>query len=98
MAKIVLIADNCKCKAAYLETFQLPDFYMEDFSIQAFTVRQYDGARDLLRRAGYTILDKIISADIIIDHADQLRAIRSLFEQHGIQAELSDIADTIYQA
>ena len=98
MAKIILIADDCRSKAAYLETCRLPDFYMEDFSIQGFAVRQYDNARDLLRRVGYTILDKNDSTDIIIDHAGQLMAIRSLFEQNGIQAELSDIADTIYQA
>jgi len=98
MIKIVLIADDCRSKAAYLETCRLPDFYMEDFSIQGFAVQQYDNARDLLRCAGYTVLDKRGSADIIIDHVGQLRAIRSLFEQNGIQAEFSDIADTIYQA
>jgi hypothetical protein len=98
MAKIVLIADDCRSKAAYLETCRLPDFYMEDFSIQGFAVRRYDNARDLLRCAGYAVLDKRDSADIIIDHAGQLRAICSLFEQNGIQAEFLDIADTIYQA
>jgi len=98
MAKIVLIADDCSSKAVYLESCQLPNFYMADFSIQALAVRQYEEACELLHRAGYTLLDKAISADIIIDHAGQLMAIRSLFRQDGIQAELSDIADTLYQA
>jgi len=98
MAKIVLIADDCRSKAVYLESCQLPDFYMADFAIQALAVRQYGEACDLLRRAGYTLLDKAISADIIIDHAGQLMEIRSLFRQNGIQVELSDIADSLYQA
>ena len=98
MINIVLIADDCKCRAAYLETRPLPDFYMEDFSIQGFTVRQYDQARELLRGAGYTVLDKKISADIVLNHVGQLREIRSLFELSGIKAELSDIADSLYQA
>ena len=98
MAKIVLIADDCRSKAVFLESCQLPDFYMADFSIQAFAVRQYDDACDLLRRAGYRLLDKAASADILIDHAGQLVAISSLFAHNGIQAELSDIADSLYQA
>lgn len=98
MAKIVLIADDCRSKAVYLESCQLPDFYMADYSIQALAVRQYGEACDLLRRAGYTLLDKAVSVDIIIDHAGKLMEIHSLFRQNGIQAELSDIADTLYQA
>jgi hypothetical protein len=98
MVKIVLISDDCRSKAAYLETCRLPDFYMEDFSIQGLVVQQYGDARDLLLRAGYTILDKRVSSDIIIDHAKELEPIRSLLENNGIQVELSDIADTMYQA
>ena len=98
LVKIFLISDDCRCKAAYLETCRLPDFCMEDFSIQGLVVRQYGDARDLLLRAGYTILDKKVSFDMIIDHAKELGAIRSLLEQNGIQTELSDIADTMYQA
>ncbi len=98
MAKIVLIADDFRSKAAYLESCLLPDFYMEDFSIQGLAVRQYGDACNLLRRSGYSLLVREHGAEIIIDHARQLGRIRSLFAHNGIQAELSDIADTIYQA
>jgi hypothetical protein len=98
MARIVLIPDDCRSKAVYLESCELPDFYMEDFSIQGFSVDRYDEARELLRRTGYTLLDKRVSADILIDRVEQVRTIHSLFEQNGIQAQLTDIADTIYQA
>jgi hypothetical protein len=98
MIKIVLVSDDCRCKAAYLETCRLPDFYMADFSIQGLVVRRYTDACDLLLRAGYTLLDKRVNSDIIIDHAKELGTICSLLKQNGIQAELSDIADTMYQA
>jgi hypothetical protein len=98
MIKIVLVSDDCRCKAAYLETCRLPDFYMADFSIQGLVVRRYTDARDLLLHAGYTLLDKRVNSDIIIDHVKELGTICSLLEQNGIQAELSDIADTMYQA
>ncbi len=98
MAKITLILDDCRSKAAYLENCDLPDFYMEDFSIQGFAVDRYDEARDVLRRSGYILLDKSGGADIVIDHPRQLGAIAELLELNDIQAQLMDIADTIYQA
>jgi hypothetical protein len=54
-------------------------------------------ARHLLDRAGHTILDKNGGADIIFDDINQLGSILALLHQHGLQAELSDIADTLYQ-
>lgn len=98
MAKIALIADNFHCRSAYLDTCKIPRFYMEDFSILGFTVQQYDKACELLRKAGFKMLDKKFAADILIDDAQQLVMIRDILQNNGIKAELSDIADTIYQA
>jgi hypothetical protein len=98
MAKIILVADDCRSRAAFLETCSLPDFYMEDFSIQGFSVRQYKEACELLRREGYAVLDKKFSTDIIVDRFEEIPTISSLFKMNGIEAQLSDIADTLYQA
>jgi hypothetical protein len=98
MARVALVADDCRSQAIYLNACSLPDFYMEDFSIQGFAVQHYGDARDLLRRCGYTLLDKGNGAEIIIDHAGQIRDIRALFQENGIRAEFADIASTIYQA
>ena len=98
MAKIALIADNCLSKSAYLDSCRLPTFYMEDFSILGFSVQQYDKARELLRKAGYKMLDKQFGTDILIDDAKQVVKIKDILQNNGIKAELSDIADTIYQA
>lgn len=87
-----------EAKAAHLETVQFPDFYMEDFSIQAFAVSQYGQALEVLRRAGYNIVDKGVGVEISIDHAGELGSIHVLLRHNGIKAELTDIADTIYQA
>ena len=98
MAKIALIANTCKSKAAYLETCRLPTFYMEDFSILGILVEKYDTARALLKDGGYNTIDRKISTDVMIDHVEQIRTILTTLKQHGIVAELSDIADTMYQA
>lgn len=98
MAKIALIADDCMSKSAYLGTCKLPRFYMEDFSILGFTVPQYNKACELLRDAGYKMLDKKFGTDILIDDAKQVVKIKDILQRNGIKAELSDIADTIYQS
>lgn len=98
MAKIVLIAADCTSKANYLATVALPDFYMQDFTIQAITVDNFKAARHLLEQAGYTVLDKNGGTDIIFGDTGQLASIFTLLRHHGVQAEISDIADTFYQA
>jgi hypothetical protein len=98
MAKILLIDEDHRSRAKYLESLVLPIFYMQDYSIQGMSVDDFSTARRLIDRAGYTVLDKNGGADIIFDDAKELGAILSLLRQHGLHAELTDIADTLYQA
>ncbi len=98
MAKIILIDEDCISRAKYLESLVLPAFYMQDFSIQGIAVGDFNTARRLIDQAGYTVLDKNGGADIIFDDVKELGTILSLLRQHGLHSELTDIADTIYQA
>jgi hypothetical protein len=98
MSKILLIDEDFRSRAKYLESLLLPIFYMQDFSIQGVSVRDFSTARRLIDQAGYTVLDKNGGADIIFDDAKELGSILSLLRQHGLHAELTDIADTLYQA
>ena len=97
MTKILLIGKDCRSRAKYLESF-IPIFYMQNLSIQVITINGFSAARRLLDRAKDTVLDKNDGADIIFDDIKQLGAILSLLQQHGLQPELTDIADTLYQA
>ncbi|MDR3628770.1 MAG: hypothetical protein P4L42_00390 [Desulfocapsaceae bacterium] len=96
MASILLVDENAK--AAYLETCPLPVFYMGDFSIRGFAVGQYHKACDLLQRNGFTLLAKEFCADVIIDRPEAILKISALFAENGVEAQLSDIADSLYQA
>lgn len=98
MARIVLIGEDSTSKGTYLASRPLPNFYMNDFSIQGITVGDFPAACRLLAQSGYTILDKYGGADIIFNDIKQLASVLSLLRLHGIQSELGDIADTIYQA
>ncbi len=98
MARIILIAADCRSKANFLESCSLPDFYMQDFSIQGIAVDDFPAARHLLSEAGYTVLDKSCGADIFLGDVLELRTILDLLNQHDIFSELTDIADSLYQA
>ncbi|MGW8194663.1 MAG: hypothetical protein ACWGOX_10405 [Desulforhopalus sp.] len=98
MGKIALVDNSCKSRAAYLEAYCLPTFYMEDFSILGILVENIETASTVLKKFGYVIVDRQNSSDIQIGDAKQVAAIMTTLSQHGITAELADIADTVYQA
>ncbi len=98
MVKIPLIGNTCKSRSEYLETCHLPDFYMEDFSVIGFSVQQYDEACTLLRNAGYSMLEKKSGVDLLLEDIKQVAAVKDILQHNAIKVELSDIADTIYQA
>lgn len=98
MTKIAIIPDNCASRAKYMESGEIPTFYMEDFSILGFIVNNFDGACSLLRSSGFTIEDKEVGGTILIEDVSSLPTIQNILNQGGIPAEFSDIADTMYQA
>lgn len=98
MAKIALIANSSESRSKYLQSAHMPVFYMEDFSILGLLVEKYEEARTVLKNKGYTIIKLEGGSDIHLDHPGQISTIITTLLQHDIHAELSDIADTIYQA
>lgn len=98
MTKIALIANTCKSRSDYLETCPLPTFYMEDFSILGIIVENYDSARAVLKKYGYHTVDRESGSDILVEHVKQIGTVMNTLRHHGIAAEFSDIADTMYQA
>lgn len=98
MSRIVLVGTECLEKAQYLETCSLPSFYMEDFTILGFTVPRIEPAREILKKAGYRVTDKICGSEIEVDSPGDIVSIRDLLMKSGMNVELGDIADTMYQA
>lgn len=99
MPKIVLLGSGCLDKAEYLQTLRLPEFYMEDFTILGFTVPSPETAGKLLQQAGYKLTNNsTCGAEIEIQSHLEITAIRDLLQAAGLGVELSDIADTMYQA
>ena len=98
MAKIALLSCDTDSKAKYLETIQLPATYMEDFTLLGFVVDRYQDALSLLTDYRYRFDELNGGADIFIDAPQDLLKISSLFKANNIKCDISDIADSLYQA
>ncbi len=98
MPKVAIVADDCKLRAQYLDSQQIPVNYMEDFTVLGFIVSEHEKACALLRQEGYTVNNGTAGAEVIINDASQIQAISTCFGKNHITSTFSDIADTLYQA
>ncbi len=98
MGKIALLPCDSHSRARYLDNRELPHNYMADFTLMGFVVGQYQHAFSLLTSAGYRLDVQEGGADIHIDTPRNLQEIKALLTANNISCDLSDIADTLYQA
>lgn len=98
MGKITLIADDLNSRAAYLASCPLPDNYMADFTLLGLLVNDYRQSLHLLHAAGFSLIPHGSATEVVIEAPAHIGRIRNLLAAEGITSELSDIADSIYQA
>ena len=98
MITIALVEKDYTARSTYLSTRQLPQTYMEDFSIIGIEVAHYQTAHAILNACGYAVAPCPGGADISIQHISQLPLLLKSLQDHGVDATISDVADTIYQA
>ncbi len=98
MVKIALVEDSEESKAIYLAGCVMPAFYMNDYTILGFPVKNFAMVRELLKKEGYALIDTNGGSNIVFENLKQLPALQELFWQNGIDTSLTDIADTFYQA
>ncbi len=98
MASIALLPNDCRSRGLYLGSKKLPDNYMSDFTLLGFVVDDYQLALRLLQDNGYCLSEQPGGTDIYFQSPESLIRIRSLFLTHNIGCDISDVADTLYQA
>ncbi|WP_163340486.1 hypothetical protein [Desulfopila sp. IMCC35008] len=98
MSSIALLPDDGRSRGLYLDNKILPDNYMADFTLLGFVVDDYQLAVRLLRDNGYRLSKQPGGTDIHFHSPESLIRIRSLLRTHGIGCDISDVADTLYQA
>ena len=98
MAKLIIVPEDVRSRAQYLNGSELPLNYMEDFSLMGFIVNRLAEARNLLAANGFSVQEQQVGITIQIESPLQLTEISSLFTSNNIRSTYADIADTIYQA
>lgn len=98
MIAIALVEKSCHSRSLYIDNRSLPQSYMEDFSILGIMVPNYHEARSLLTQSGFIITDRPGGGDISVEHVSEFPKLLTLLLNNGIEATMSDVADTMYQA
>jgi hypothetical protein len=75
----------------------LPLFYMNDFSRLGLRVRSCDAALSVLAEYRYGVVQDEDGSHVALDRAAQVQAVVQLLNGHGIDCEIADVADQIYQ-
>ena len=76
---------------------RLPVFYMNDFSRLGLRVHPCDAALSVLAANSYGVVQDEDGSHVALDRADQVQALVQLLNGHGIDCEIADVADQIYQ-
>lgn len=75
----------------------LPTFYMEDFSVLGFQVNDCDQAMQILDRHAFTVRQMEGSREVDIETASRMQAVMQLLKDNGLECEIADIAEGMYQ-
>jgi hypothetical protein len=80
-----------------LPNHSLPTFYMSDYSRLGFRVGRLQDALEVVEEKNLVVIKEADSFKITIDDVGQLHEILKLFKQKGIDCEITDLVDQIYQ-
>ncbi|NNL75661.1 MAG: hypothetical protein HKO68_04920 [Desulfobacterales bacterium] len=75
----------------------LPTFYMSDYSRLGLRVGRLNDALQAVEAKKIAVIRGSEGFEITIDGADQLNEIFELFKQKGIDCEITDTIDQVYQ-
>ena len=84
-------------QAALGTHMRLPEFYMEDFSILGLCVDSCDRAVALLKHHQFVVSQTNGSTVVAIDEPAQVAKVVGLLKENGLDCELSDVAQGMYQ-
>lgn len=76
---------------------EMPIFYMQDYTVLGFRVNDCDQALAVLDRHAFSIRHGHGSKGVEIETAARVRAVVQLLVDNGLECEIADIAEGIYQ-
>lgn len=76
---------------------QLPEFYMEDFSILGFKVSDCDIATRILDNHQYALRREEKGVEVEIKGPSYMHDVLQLLKGNGLECEIADVAEGMYQ-
>ena len=80
-----------------LSNAELPDYYMEDYSVLGLLVTNLDRAHRVLAGQQFAVHQSPDHLKVKIDRTNPLPEIVNLLNQNGIDCTVADIVDQVYQ-
>ena len=80
-----------------IELSHLPTFYMADFSVLGFRVNDCERALRILDRHAFVIKRDQGSASVKIETVVRMQAVMQVLRDNGVDCEVADIAESMYQ-
>ena len=91
------IVDKCTGINTDLSGASLPAFYMEDYSVLGLRVDRLDASLQILKEGDFQVNSASNRFEITIENAGQIPRIVDLLGRNGIDWELSDVIEQVYQ-
>jgi len=80
-----------------LDQRNLPDFYMEDFSVLGLCVNDCNRAAAILEQHQFTVSQSNGAVAVAVNEAAQVAKAVGLLKENGLACEVADVAEGIYQ-
>jgi hypothetical protein len=80
-----------------VELQRLPTFYMADYSVLGFRVSDCERALRILDRHAFIVRRGQGSAEVKIETVARMPAVMQLLRDNGVECEVADIAESMYQ-
>ena len=97
MKTLAILPKRSVDRGELLNCFELPLFYMNDYSRVGLQVSAFQEALKILRRYRYEVSETFNMAQIAIQNIYDIPIMVRLLSDHGIESQMSDMVTGIYQ-
>jgi len=98
--KIPLLAKNAKEPAKTppgVADDDLPTGYMSDYSVMGVVVDAVEECVQVLEANAFAVIKDALSVEILVAGSREVGRLMTLLEEHGLQCQMADVAEEIYQ-
>ncbi|MGD9031751.1 MAG: hypothetical protein PVJ69_00905 [Desulfobacteraceae bacterium] len=97
MGKIHVLPKDAESGQPCLPNELLPLYYMSDHSVMGILVREFKEATLILEKQKWPLTKTAASIEVFFDNAAHMEEIFRVFEKFGLDFEIADILDQVYQ-